>query len=78
MADQNAMLAGYRSGDLQFIQDMPVDEVEQQLFALLGKKSFSLNTPIVDKKEPMTVVFERTEQPIIHGTGVLDKYLIKK
>ena len=27
MADQNAMLAGYRSGDLQFIQDMPVDEV---------------------------------------------------
>lgn len=27
MADQNAMLAGYRSGDLQFINDMPVDEV---------------------------------------------------
>lgn len=27
MADQNAMLAGYRSGDLQFIQDIPVDEV---------------------------------------------------
>ncbi|MBQ4330399.1 MAG: peptide ABC transporter substrate-binding protein [Spirochaetaceae bacterium] len=26
MNDQNAMLAGYRSGDLQFIQDMPVDE----------------------------------------------------
>lgn len=58
--------------------DMPVDEVEQQLFALLGKKSFSLNTPVVDKKEPMTVVFERTEQPTIHGTGVLDKYLTRK
>ena len=27
LADQNAMLAGYRSGDLQFIDDMPVDEV---------------------------------------------------
>ncbi len=27
MADDNAMLAGYRSGDLDFIQEMPVDEV---------------------------------------------------
>lgn len=27
MEDQNAMLANYRSGDLQFIEDMPVDEI---------------------------------------------------
>ena len=58
--------------------DMSIDEVEQQLFALLGKKSFSLNMPIVEKKEPMAVVFERAKQPTIHGTGVLDKYLVRK
>ena len=27
MEDQNSMLAAYRSGDLQFIEDMPVDEI---------------------------------------------------
>ena len=27
MEDQNTMLAAYRSGDLQFIEDMPVDEI---------------------------------------------------
>ena len=27
MEDQNSMLATYRSGDLQFIEDMPVDEI---------------------------------------------------
>ena len=27
MEDQNSMLAAYRSGDLQFIKDMPVDEI---------------------------------------------------
>lgn len=58
--------------------EMPIDEIEQQLFALLGKKSFSLNTPQEESKTPMSIVFEKKQSKEVHGIGVLDKFLIKK
>lgn len=58
--------------------EIELSDLEQQLFALLGKKSFSLIKQDKVVEEPMTVVFEKVEKPMVNGIGVLDKYLIKK
>lgn len=58
--------------------ELPIESVEEQLFALLGKKSFSLNVTKVENKQPMTIAFERKQATKVQGTGVLDKFLIKK
>ena len=57
--------------------EMELNVLEQQLFELLGKKSFSLIQP-QETTAPMSVVFEKVEKPMVHGVGVLDKFLIKK
>lgn len=57
--------------------EMELNVLEQQLFELLGKKSFSLIQP-QETTAPMSVVFEKVEKPMVHGIGVLDKFLIKK